>query len=135
MEKIQELIEKHEYYDQIDICSFNHKFFEYVEQYNKDYNRTIVFGFLNWDILDLGPLDFRREEIFNLYKPNHQLTLNVGFIKKYPQFAKQAHDKGMVVGVYFFNILNIIQELEQYYDLFEIGDDVIITDYPLRVQN
>ena len=41
----------------------------------------------------------------------------------------------MVVGVYFFNIMNIIKEPEQYYDLFEIGVDVIITDYPLKVQN
>ena len=133
-EKIQELIEKHEYYEQISVCSFNHKFFQYVEQYNKDFDRKIVFGFLNWDILELGPLDIKREDIFNLNKPNHQITLNVRFIKNYPGFVKQAHDKGMVVGVYFFNILNIIKEPEQYYDLFDIGVDVIITDYPLRVK-
>ena len=37
----------------------------------------------------------------------------------------------MTVGVWFFSEPNN----RDYYDLFEIGVDVIITDYPIRVAN
>ena len=124
-EKIQELIEKYEYYDQISICSFIHKYYEKVERYNKEYNRTIVFGFLN-DFIRKS-----REQIYDINKPNHQISLNAKFIKDNEDFVKKAHDKGMTVGVWFF----IENSYMQYYDLFEIGVDVIITDYPRRVAN
>ena len=124
-EKIQELIEKYEYYDQISICSFYHKYFEKVERYNNENNRTIVFGFLN-DFIRKS-----REQIYDINKPNHQISLNAKFIKDNEDFVKKAHDKGMVVGAWFF----IENSFMQYYDLFEIGVDVIITDYPRRVSN
>ena len=124
-EKIQELIEKHEYYEQISICSFEHKYYEKVEKYNTDYNRKIVFGFLN---------DFirkNREDILNINRPNHQISVNALFIKSNEDLVKKIHDKGMTLGVWFFYETSS----RQYYDLFEIGVDVIITDYPRRVAN
>jgi len=117
-EKIQELIEEYEYYDQISICSFNSKFYQKVEQYNNEYNRTIVFGFL-----DFHPFNI------NYGRRNHQISLNALTIINNQDIVKKAHDNGMTVGVWFFN------EPQQYYNLFEIGIDVIISDYPKRVAN
>ena len=121
-EKIEDLIEKYKYYDQISISSFQTKYFQKVEDYNNKYNRTIVFGFLCWNIFGVVT-----EHIYNINKPNHQISVNAKFILNNKKFVKEAHDKGMTVGVYFFS------ESRQYYDLFEIGVDVIITDYPLEV--
>jgi len=124
-EKIQELIEKYEYYDQISICKFdifetpkklfNNEFYEQVQKYNKEYNRKIVFGFLKWTPLKIT------------YQPNNQISLFSGVINR--DVVNKIHDKGMTVGVWF------LKEPEKYYDLFDIGVDVIITDYPLKVQN
>ena len=50
-DKIKELIEQYNYYDQISISSFELKYYEKVEKYNNDYNRSIVFGFLYWNPL------------------------------------------------------------------------------------
>ena len=120
-EKIKELIEKYEYYDQISICSFHSEYLQNVDQYNKEFNRTIVFGFLNWDILNINKV-----KIYNINSPNHQLSLNAQFIKNNPDIIKQAHDNGMTVAAWFF------QEPQQYYDFFEMGVDVIVTDYPIK---
>lgn len=43
----------------------------------------------------------------------------------------QAHNFGMTVGVWFLDE----KKDNNYYDLFEMGVDVIITDYPIRVLN
>ena len=127
-DKIQELIEEFDYYDQISISSFKllDKYIQKIEKYNNDYNRTIVFGFLMWNLFNI-----LTEDIFNLNRTNHQISLNALFLKNNPNFVKDAHDKGMTVGVWFFSEPNNMQ----YYDLFEIGVDVIITDYPIRVAN
>ena len=117
-EMIQELIEKYEYYDQISICSFEHKYFQRVENYNKQYGRKIVFGFLYWEPFFL-----------DLKKTNHQITLNALNIYLNKDIVKKAHENGMTVGAYFFD------EPKEYNSLFEIGVDVIITDYPIKVQN
>ena len=77
----------------------------------------------------MGPFETRRENIFEINEPKHQITLNARFIKNFQGIVKQAHDNGMSVGAYFFD------EPKDYYFLFEIGVDVIITDYPIRVQN
>jgi glycerophosphoryl diester phosphodiesterase len=60
-------------------------------------------------------------------KKNHQITIKNDYAKK--ETVKKAHDNGMTVGVYF------LKEPENHYDLFEIGVDVIITDYPIKVAN
>ena len=124
MGKIQELIEKYEYYDQISICSFNHKFYEKVEKYNNEYNRKIVFGFLMFNVSNLEN-----------FSANNQITLEASFLRAYPRIVELAHKRGLTVGVWFVNFYNIIKEPTQYNYLFEIGVDVIITDYPIRVKN
>ena len=91
-DKIKELIEKYEYFDQISICSFNSKFYENVEQYNKEFNRTIVFGFLSFHPFNI-----------NYERRNHQISLNALTIKINQDIVKKAHDNGMTVGVWFFN--------------------------------
>ena len=122
-DKIQELIELYEYYDQISISSFHKKFYKKIEDYNTKYDRNIVFGFLQWDILDYNIL-----EIFStINKQNHQISLNALFILNNKELVKMAHENGMTVGVWFWKETNV------YYDLFEIGVDVIITDYPMIV--
>ena len=122
-DKIQELIEKYEYYDQISISSFHKDFYQKIEEYNTQYNRTIVFGFLIWDILDINIA-----EIFsNINKPNHQISLNALFVKYNKELVKMAHENGMTVGVWFWN------EPTEHKKFFEIGVDVIITDYPILV--
>ena len=125
-EVIQELIEKYEYYNQIAICSFQENYYQKIEKYNKDYNGKIVFGFLKWNVLNIF-----KGHILNIDKPNNQISLNALFLKKNPQFVKEVHNKGMTLGVWFFSEPNN----RDYYDLFEIGVDVIITDYPIRVAN
>ena len=118
---IRELIEKYEYYDQISISSFNDAFYEMIIKYNDDYNRNIVFGFLKWS-----------SSLFN-YKKNHQISLpyKVSLFYLAKEEVAKAHNAGMTVGVWFLDEKND----NNYYDLFEMGVDVIITDYPIRVQN
>ena len=128
-DKIQELIEKYEYYDQIAISSFNHNYYEKVETYNNDFNRTIVFGFLGFS----GIFDYNKKYIFNINKPKNQISLNAQFIINNPEIVKEAHDKGMAVGLWFFS--DIMKEPNNYYEIFNLGIDVIITDYPIRVAN
>ena len=120
---IQELIEKHQYFNQIGICGFNHKYYEKVEKYNKDFNRTIVFGFLYQDKFTLGS-----DNIFGgTNRPNHQISINADFILHNSDIVKQAHNNNMAVGLWFF------REPKDYYDIFDLGIDVIITDYPIKV--
>ena len=82
--------------------------------------QQLFFGFLYWNLT-----------IIDYEKPNHQISLNALRIKTFESNVKKAHSKNMTVGVYFFSEPNN----RQYYDLFEIGVDVIITDYPIRVSN
>ncbi len=118
---IQDLIEKHEYFNQISICGFNHKYYEKVEKYNKDYNRKIVFGFLYNQFNNI-------QKIFaGANRSNHQISINADFIKKNPEIVEIAHNNNMAVGLWFF------KEPKEYYNLFDLGIDVIITDYPIKV--
>ena len=112
---IQDLIEKYEYYDQISISSFKHKYYDDIIKYNDDYKRNIVFGFLSW----IPPL-------IN-FKKNHQIALHSAVISK--SLIETAHNKGMTLAAWFWP-----SEPDYYYDLFEMGVDVIITDYPIKVQ-
>ena len=114
---VRELIEKYEYYDQISISAFNHDFFDMIVKYNDDYKRKIVFGFLKWTSLLIN------------YQKNHQVSLFDAFATK--QIVAKAHNIGMSIGVWFYDEPNDMD----YYHLFEIGVDVIITDYPKRVAN
>ena len=113
---VQDLIEKYEYYNQLSISSFNHHYYNDVVKYNDDYKRNIVFGFLKWT------------SIFINYQKNHQISLHSFFISK--ELVEKAHNKGMTVAAWFWP-----GDPDYYYDLFEMGVDVIITDYPLKVEN
>ena len=129
-DKIQELIEKYEFYDQISISSFKHDYYEKVEAYNRDFNRSIVFGFLDWTI------SFLFNQGNNLYqKTNHQISLNAQYIKNNQSIIEYAHNKGMTVTIWFFSDIHLNNEPKNYYEIFDLGIDVIITDYPLRVAN
>ena len=128
-EKIQELIEKYEYYDQISISSFHTQFYKKIVNYNTEYNRIIVFGFLLWDFDDIN----FNEIIFNINKKNHQISMNALFLEMNKPIIDLAHMNGMTVGVYFLKKEK--QKIEEYYNLFEKGIDVIITDYPILVAN
>ena len=123
-DKIEELIEKYEYYDQISISSYKHNYYEHVQNYNIKNNRTIVFGFLYANIVNIY-----KQSNYNY--TNHQISMNALLIGKNPKILEAAHKNGMTVAVYFFTEPNN----RYYYDLFEIGVDVIITDYPIRVAN
>ena len=115
-EKIIELIEKYNYYEQISISAFNYKYYQKVQEYNKEKNRTIVFGFLTFADIN-----------FDYEKPNHQISVYEPFLTD--TIVKNAHDNGMTVGVWFL----LEPDNRNYYKLFEMGVDVIITDYPMRV--
>ena len=123
---IKDLIEKHEYFNQISISGFNHTFYEKVEKYNNEYNRSIVFGFLYGYFLN------DKKKIFSgINKRNHQISINAQFIKDNPEIVEKAHNEGMTVGLWFFS--DIKKEPTNYNDIFDLGIDVIITDYPIRV--
>ena len=62
------------------------------------------------------------------FKKNHKITLYSAVITK--SLVENAHNKGMAVAAWFWR-----GDPDYYYDLFELGVDVIITDYPLRVSN
>ena len=115
-EKVAELIEKYDYSNQISISSFKYKYYQKVQDYNEKNNKTIVFGFLKVTSAN-----------FDYKKPNHQISLNHGFITD--DVVKNAHDNGMTVAAWFFSEILI----DNYYSLFEKGVDVIITDYPMKV--
>ena len=132
-EEIKKLIEKYEYYDQISISSFKIKYYDKVVNYNKEKNRNIVFGFLffDFDIIRGQEPFVKGPDLFELNETNHQITVNAYGVKNNPEFVEEVHDKGMTIGVYFYDEPNN----RQYYNLFEVGVDVIITDYPIRVAN
>ena len=115
-DKIEELIEKYEYYDQISICSFESRYYKYVQNYNSRNTRNIVYGFLMWSIID-----------FNYNFPDNQISLFAPLITH--DIVLKAHSSKMTVAAWFYNE----KDDTEYYDLFDIGVDVIITDYPLRV--
>ena len=118
---IQELIEKYEYYNQISICGFNHNYYEKVNNYNEHYNRTIVFGFLSF------------QPFLNYSRSNHQISIDAFWYKNFPKIVEKAHLSNMTVGIWFFS--DIIKEPNNYYEIFDLGVDVIITDYPIKVAN
>ena len=119
---IKNLIEKHEYFNQISICGFNHNYYEKVEKYNNEYNRLIVFGFLN------SFFNGKNEIFSGINKRNHQISINAQFIKNNPNIVEEAHNNGMTIGLWFF-----VEEVNNYNDIFDLGIDVIITDYPIKV--
>ena len=124
-DKIQDLIEEYKYYDQISICGFNHNYYEKVEKYNRDFGRNIVFGFLYDDIQ--SNID---KVLDGINIPNHQISLNARFIKNNEEIIQKAHENKMTVAVWFF-----LAEPFDYYYYFEIGVDVIITNYPRKVKS
>ena len=65
----------------------------------------------------------------NYERRNHQISFNAFTIQYNQDIVKKVHDNGMTVRVFF------LKEPNQYYDLFEIGVDVIISDFPIRVAN
>ena len=115
-EKITELIEKHEYYNQISISSFKYRYYQKILDYNKEKDITIIFGFLTFTDIN-----------FNYEKPNHQISLYDIFITD--DVVEKAHNNNMTVAAWFLDEKND----RYYYELFEKGVDVIITDYPMRV--
>ena len=116
-EIIQELIEKNRYYNQISISSFQHKYYEKIEQYNNVFNRRIVFSFLYSDIIG------------RTIEANHQILINAIDIMGNKELVEEVHNNRATVGIWFKNEQNDTR----YYELFELGIDVIITDYPMRV--
>ena len=133
-EHIQKLIEKHKYYDQISISSFYFKYYDKIVKYNNDYNRKIVFSFLfrnfnGSNITTENETLIEGPDIYDIDAPNHQITINWIELRNNKEFVESVHSKGMVLGVYFYNEPSDVQ----YYDLFMIGVDVIITNYPLKV--
>ena len=131
---IQNLIEKHKYYDQISISSFYFKYYDKIVKYNNEYNRKIVFNFLfrnfnQTNITTENETLIEGPDIYDIDAPNHQITIKYIDLLSNKGFVESVHNKGMVLGVYFSKGPSDVQ----YYDLFMIGVDVIITNYPLKV--
>ena len=80
-----DLIKKYDMFEQISISSFNHKYAKYVQEFNKNNNKKIEFGFL-----------YGKKIIFDKFKYDMEnATLNMYYSDATKERCDKAHKNGM----------------------------------------
>ena len=119
--KIINLIEKYDFFDQITISSFYHKYFDQIAKYNKKSEKKLIFGFI-----------YRRNITnYDYSKKGH--TLNIYWNEITKEVCDKAHNNGMAVIAWFGITDN--DTLENYKQLINLGVDAICCNYPLIAKN
>ena len=116
--KLTKLIEKYNYYDQIAISSFFFYYYNKIKEYNKKYNKNILFGFLYHK-------NDTQEFLFN--KTGN--SLNVYWNDATKDLCNKAHKNGMAVLVWF-DMLDE-ENFDVYKQLIENGVNVICSNEPM----
>ena len=113
-----DLIKKYDMFEQISISSFNHKYAKYVQEFNKENEKKIEFGFL-----------YGKKIIFDKFKYDMEnATLNMYYSDATKERCDKAHKNGMAVIAWFR--MNDKENDKLYEQLLNNGVDCIITNYP-----
>ena len=122
--QITKLIEKYDFFDQISISSFNHKYYQKIEEYNNNHSlrKRLTFGFL------YGGGSKNKYFVYNL-KYN---TINAYWTKINKIVCDKAHANGMAVMAWFY--MGETENNHIYKRLFDYGVDVICSNEPLKAK-
>ena len=113
-----ELIEKYNFFDQMAISSYHFEYYDKIEEYNKNHENKIIFGFL---------YNANSQDKFDYTKKGH--TLNIHWTDASKEVCDKAHENGMAV-LAWFGMKN--EENTQIYEnLIKNGVDSIICNVPL----
>ena len=106
------LIEQYDIYEQIQISSFHHKYYDKVQEYNEKHQNKLEFGF----IYNKNPkLVFKSNSTINI----HHTTANEEIVKK-------AHSLG--IGVMTWFSMGSLEDTEEYERLINLGVDIICSN-------
>ena len=115
---IIQLIEEYNYFDQFAISSFHYEYYDLIEEYNKNHENKIIFGFLYHK---------NEKDNFDFTKKGHTLNIYWGNVTK--EVCKLAHENGMAVMAWFN--MDDEETTQRYQQLIENGVDSIICNVPL----
>ena len=115
---IVNLIEEYDFFNQITLSSFHHQYYEKVQEYNKNNNKNIIFGFIYRKY---------REYEFDYTKSGSSLNIYWADANKY--VCDRAHQNNMAVLVWFD--MDEEETIEMYRQLIENGVDIICSNEPL----
>ena len=118
---IMEYIEKYDYFDQIVISSFYHKYYNKILRFNRINKKNLNFGFLYLENYS-SPYDY-----------NHPGNgLNIYWTNATKKVCDRAHKNGMYVLVWFYMYENENETV--YRRLIENGVDVICSNEPAKAK-
>ena len=122
--KIIELIEKYDYFDQIAISSFNHRYYQKIVEFNQNntYGKKLSFGFL------YGGGSNSKNYPYNLGNN----TLNLLWTKINKRVCDKAHANGMAVFAWFYMGIDETDQILR--QLFDSGIDILCTNDPRKAK-
>ena len=102
--------------EQIQFSSFHHKYYDKVQEYNKNHDKKIEFGFIYND----------KSKKFD-YKSNS--TINIHHKKVNENVVNKAHSLGIGVMTWFY--MGFQEDTREYERLIKLGVDIICSNDPL----
>ena len=122
--KIIELIEKYDYFDQIAISSFNHRYYQKIVEFNQNntYGKKLSFGFL------YGGGSNSKNYPYNFGNN----TLNLLWTKINKRVCDKAHANGMAVFAWFYMGIDETDQILR--QLFDSGIDILCTNDPRKAK-
>ncbi len=122
--KIIELLEKYDYFDQIAISSFNHRYYQKIVEFNQNntYGKKLSFGFL------YGGGSNSKNYPYNFGNN----TLNLLWKKINKNVCDKAHANGMAVFAWFYMGVDETDQILR--QLFDSGIDILCTNDPRKAK-
>lgn len=122
--EIIKLIVKYNYFEQISISSFNHKYYTKILEFNKNnkYGKKLVFGFLYG-----GGFNTKQYEYHKKYN-----SLNLFWTKITKEICQKAHSNGMAVFAWIS--FGTKETYSIYKRLFDCGIDILCSNEPLKAK-
>ena len=106
------LIEQYDMNEQIQFSSFHYKYYDKVQEYNKNHDKKIEFGF----IYNTNPtIEYKSNSTINI----HHTTANEEIVKK-------AHSLG--IGVMTWFSMGSLEDTREYERLINLGVDIICSN-------
>ena len=117
------MLKKYNYFDQVSISSFNHKYYKKVYEFNKNnkLGKKLSFGFI---------ISGGYSKYYPYHAPYNSLNLHWKLITK--KICDKAHSNKMAVLAWFY--LGENETFSIYERLFDYGIDIICTNDPLRAK-
>jgi len=110
------LIEKYDMNEQIQFSSFHHKYYDKVQEYNKNHDKKIEFGFIYNNIG--RKFEYKSNSTINI----HHKNVNINIVNN-------AHSLGIGVMTWFY--MGTIEDTREYERLINLGVDIICSNDPL----